>query len=109
MERDTAAGLNLAVFREENPGTERWDTQDPLGLRGLGANLYVYAGNGPANLIDPSGLSGITFQGPWSDNQRRRIWDAEATILWKLPRLINQVDAQITLLQRLPTPGQPHF
>ncbi len=32
LERDTVTGLNFAVFREENPGTGRWDSQDPLGF-----------------------------------------------------------------------------
>ena len=41
LERDTVTGLNLAVYREENPGTGRWDSQDPLGFRGQDANLTV--------------------------------------------------------------------
>ena len=27
LERDTVTGLNLAAYREENPGTGRWDSQ----------------------------------------------------------------------------------
>ncbi len=65
LERDTVTGLNLAVFREENPGTGRWDSQDPLGFAAGDTNLYRYAGNNPTNATDPIGLiwieSGITL------------------------------------------------
>ena len=35
MERDTVTGLNLAVYRVQNPGTGRWTSQDPLGFAGF--------------------------------------------------------------------------
>ena len=56
LERDTVTGLNLAVYREENPGTGRWGTQDPLAFEAGDANLYRYAANGPVRSHDPSGL-----------------------------------------------------
>ena len=56
MERDTVTGLNLAVNRVQNPGTGRWDSQDPMGLRGGNPELYGYAANDPSDLIDSSGL-----------------------------------------------------
>jgi RHS repeat-associated protein len=56
LERDTVTGLNLAVEREENPGTGRWDSQDPLGFGAGDPNLYRYVGNTPQLLIDPEGL-----------------------------------------------------
>ena len=55
LERDTVTGLNLAVYREENPGTGRWDSQDPLGFAGSGGNLYVYVTNWPTGMLDPNG------------------------------------------------------
>ena len=55
MERDTVTGLNLAVFREENPATGRWDSQDPLEFGGGQPNLYGYVGNEPADASDPNG------------------------------------------------------
>jgi RHS repeat-associated protein len=58
-ERDTVAGLNLAVNRVENPGTGRWTSQDPLGFAAGDANLYRYVGNGPVYDTDKSGLE------PW--------------------------------------------
>ena len=36
LERDTVTGLNLAVYREENPGTGRWDSPGSAGLWGTG-------------------------------------------------------------------------
>jgi RHS repeat-associated protein len=56
-ERDTVAGLNLAVHRAESPGTGRWDTQDPLGAGSPDPNLYGYVNNDPSGLIDPEGLA----------------------------------------------------
>ena len=40
LERDTVTGLNLAVYREENPGTGRWDSQDPLGFAAGDENSF---------------------------------------------------------------------
>ncbi len=57
MERDTVTGSNLAVEREENPGTGRWDSQDPLGMDSPGPDLYEYANNDPSCLIGPTGLA----------------------------------------------------
>jgi RHS repeat-associated protein len=48
MEQDAVTGLNLAVYREENPGTGRWESQDPLGFGGGDADLYRYTTNDPA-------------------------------------------------------------
>ena len=56
LERDTVTGLNLAVYREENPGTGRWDSQDPLGFWGGDLNLYRYVGNQASASDDPFGL-----------------------------------------------------
>jgi RHS repeat-associated protein len=56
LERDSVTSLNLAVEREENPGTGRWDTQDPTGFGGADSNLYRYASNLPGQLADPLGL-----------------------------------------------------
>ena len=57
LERDTVTGLNLAVEREENPGTGRWDSQDPLGFGGGDDDLYGYVGNNTTNATDAAGLS----------------------------------------------------
>ena len=58
LERDTVTGLNLAVFREQNPGTGRWDSQDPFGFAAEDANLRRYAHNSPTDIVDPTGLAG---------------------------------------------------
>ena len=56
MERDTVTGMNLAVNRVQDPGTGRWTSQDPLGLRGGDPELYGFVANNPSDLVDPSGL-----------------------------------------------------
>ena len=63
LERDTVAGLNLAVYREENPGTGRWDSQDPLGFAASDSNLYRYVGNLPTDMLDPDGTQYTGQQG----------------------------------------------
>jgi RHS repeat-associated protein len=60
MERDTVTELNLAVEREENPGTGRWDTQDPFGFLGGQVNVYSYVCNQFPNLVDSYGLQAAT-------------------------------------------------
>jgi RHS repeat-associated protein len=57
LERDTATGLNLAVYRVEDPGAGRWAERDPLGFGGGDLNLYRYVGNRPSNSKDPLGLN----------------------------------------------------
>ncbi|MCE9546285.1 MAG: RHS repeat-associated core domain-containing protein, partial [Planctomycetia bacterium] len=44
--------------RDYTPLTSRWLSRDPLGLD-LDANPYRYVGNGPATLLDASGLSSV--------------------------------------------------
>jgi RHS repeat-associated protein len=55
MERDTVTGLNLAVYRVENPGTGRWDSEDPLSFLAGDTDLYRYASNEPTIHADQSG------------------------------------------------------
>ena len=57
LERDTVTGLNLAVYREENPATGRWDSQDPLRFAALDANLFRYVRNDPLGSSDGKGLA----------------------------------------------------
>ena len=53
----TPNGLGLVYLRNRwyDPQTERFLTQDPMGLGG-GLNLYAYAGNNPTSFSDPFGL-----------------------------------------------------
>jgi RHS repeat-associated protein len=41
--------------RDYDPETGRWTTKDPIGFNGGETGLYIYAGNDPINLADPSG------------------------------------------------------
>jgi RHS repeat-associated protein len=59
LERDTVTGLNLAVEREENPGTGRWDSEDPAGFAAGDPDLFGYVVNDPVGGTDSAGL------GPW--------------------------------------------
>ena len=64
MERDTVTGMNLAVYRVQNPGTGRWTSQDPLGFGGGDANLYRYVENSATNFADELGLQDVTLPNP---------------------------------------------
>jgi len=50
--------LQLHGVRWYNPGSQRWLTQDPLGL-GPDTNPYRYCGNGPTDGSDPTGLAEV--------------------------------------------------
>lgn len=43
--------------RDYDSETGRWTTKDPILFKGGQTNLYVYVGNNPINLIDPTGLT----------------------------------------------------
>jgi RHS repeat-associated protein len=58
MELDSVTGMNLAVYRAQDPGTGRWTSEDPLGFAAGDTNLYRYVANNPAAALDPSGLQG---------------------------------------------------
>ncbi len=52
-------GLYLMGNRHYDPETGRFTSPDPVGIEAGEANFYRYAGNNPAVLIDPDGLSGF--------------------------------------------------
>jgi RHS repeat-associated protein len=54
---DDQNGLYYMRARFYSPAEGRFTQADPIGLAG-GSNLYVYAGNNPVTLADPSGLQG---------------------------------------------------
>jgi len=53
---DVESGWNHNGFRDYAPQLGRYIEPDPLGRLGSGNNSYAYAGDNPANLIDPLGL-----------------------------------------------------
>ena len=83
MEQDAVTELNLAVFREENPGTGRWDSQDPLAFAAGDSDLYRYVGNAPTDASDPGGLDDI-FTEIYEDwSQYRRLYDSGEISEWQ--------------------------
>ena len=51
-----ATGLQNNLNRWYDPIVAGWISQDPIGFKSGTTNLYVYCGNSPINLVDPSGL-----------------------------------------------------
>jgi RHS repeat-associated protein len=51
-----ANGLYYMRARYYDPEVGRFISEDPLGFDGGGVNLYVYGGNNPVLMVDPSGL-----------------------------------------------------
>jgi RHS repeat-associated protein len=63
---DSASDLYLTVHRPYSANMRRFIVCDPLGIDG-GANLYMYGGLNPLNLIDPLGLNVYAVDGTWFD------------------------------------------
>ena len=53
---DAQTGLVRFGARDYDPRIGRWTTKDPIGFMGGNSNLYVYVGNDPVNVADPTGL-----------------------------------------------------
>ncbi|MDT8436700.1 MAG: RHS repeat-associated core domain-containing protein [Gemmatimonadota bacterium] len=85
-EWDEETGLYYVRARYYDPDTGRFLSPDPIGLEG-GINPYVFAGNDPVHLRDPSGLSmqddycdGPKEQGlVWHDLGLIGVWTWETT------------------------------
>ncbi len=56
MQADTVTGLDYDQARWYDPSVGKFVTQDPTGFAAGDTNLYRYADNNPANIIDPDGL-----------------------------------------------------
>ncbi len=85
LERDTVTGLNLAVYREENPTTARWDSLDPLGFASGTSNLFGYTSNDSPNSVDPSGLGPVLVTGGSTGLEIRPNNHGSGTFTWTLP------------------------
>ncbi|MCA1835259.1 MAG: RHS repeat-associated core domain-containing protein, partial [Actinobacteria bacterium] len=66
IDRGDATGLVQFGQRYYDPAVGRWTQQDPVGPR----TNYLYAGDDPVNLVDPSGLK----NGHWWDPTS---WDSK--------------------------------
>ena len=58
---DEESGLHYNWHRYYDPRTGRYVTSDPIGIE-EGINLYIYAKNSPANLIDKFGLFNSEYE-----------------------------------------------
>lgn len=67
-------GLVLFGARDYEPATGRWTAKDPILFGGDSANLYLYVGGDPVNLVDPGGE--YALPGRWSIGRRRSFTDA---------------------------------
>jgi RHS repeat-associated protein len=52
---DSDTGLIRFGARDFDPVAGRWTAKDPIRFEGGQANIYVYAGNSPLNITDPTG------------------------------------------------------
>jgi len=109
MERDTGTGLNLAVMRQENPGTGRWDSPDALGFGAGDANLDRYVGNAPTSADDPSGLykvnRGSFLGGNWTATQMQDVTNMLNAIRNRIGALFGEINAAFNGL----TPCEQRF
>jgi RHS repeat-associated protein len=60
---DQDTGLVRFGARDYDPSIGRWVSKDPILFGGGQANLYVYVGDDPVNLIDPFGTDGWSAAG----------------------------------------------
>jgi RHS repeat-associated protein len=60
---DSDTGFVRFGARDYDAVTGRWTAKDPILFRGGDTNLYRYAAGDPINLVDPSGLDTLYFDG----------------------------------------------
>ena len=71
---DPATGLYYNLMRDYDPGTGRYLSPDPLGLR-AGPNPYLYVNGDPVQNIDPTGLLLFAFDGTHNaQDQDTNVW-----------------------------------
>ncbi|MCP4000511.1 MAG: DUF1566 domain-containing protein [Gammaproteobacteria bacterium] len=59
---DEDTGLVRFGYRDYDPEVGRWTASDPIGFKGLDANLYAYVFGNPLSLIDPIGTDAINIR-----------------------------------------------
>ena len=76
-EFDAETGLRYYRFRYFDPTVGRFVSEDPIGFDG-GINFYLYVQNNPSLLIDPFGLSSMTFN---RANGSLTLYDKDGTVV----------------------------
>jgi RHS repeat-associated protein len=59
-------GLYYYRARYYSPTLHRFESEDPIGFNGGATNLYLYSGDSPTNLRDPSGKDAVSDNVSWS-------------------------------------------
>jgi RHS repeat-associated protein len=79
---DEETGLHWNWNRYYDPGTGRYVTKDPIGLRG-GINLFSYVENSPQVYFDPKGLARQRFDFIWYGNYGGPGWTGGKWRTWE--------------------------
>ena len=91
---DEVTGNVQFAARDYDPTTGVWTQPDPIGLKAGDLNDYRFVGGNPVNATDPSGLYRVTWNGPWSEDQKEMVRMGFQDIATRVSALIKIIDAE---------------